>query len=308
MGTVTHVIVGDAHKIFLPDFGRIRAGRARFRGLRLWLTHLSGEALNRDNLTDLALLRLDLCLVVQVLDNGLPGAVEYAHLVPPGPSPDPYRIEKCRSAFDLKDNFLTFIRTLEAEFTRAVDGAQAADGRERAVLLGVATKERKNAEESMQELRRLADTAGLMVIDTILQNRPELDARTIIGKGKLDDVVIRAMQLGADVLVFDHDLKPSQLRNISDKTDLKVLDRTQLILDIFAQHAESRAGKLQVEVAQLRYVMPRLNLMNTAMSRLTGGIGGRGPGETKLEINKRRANERLSRLEKELKHLSRERE
>lgn len=308
MGTVTHVIVGDAHRIFLPDFGRVRAGRARFRGLRLWLTHLAGEPLNRDNLTDLALLRLDMCLVVQVLDNGMPGSVEYAHLIPPGPSPDPYRIEKLRSAYDLKDNFLTFIRELEGEFTRAIDGALAADGRERVVLLGVATRERKNADDSMAELKRLADTAGLQVIETIVQHRAELDPRTIIGKGKLDDVVIRAMQLGADVLVFDHDLKPSQLRTISDKTDLKVLDRTQLILDIFAQHAESRAGKLQVEVAQLRYIMPRLALMNTAMSRLTGGIGGRGPGETKLEINKRRANERLTRLERELKHLSRERE
>lgn len=308
MGTITHVIVGDAHKIFLPDFGRVRSGQARFRGLRLWLTHLNGEPLNRDNLTDLALLRLDLLVMVQVLGSGLPGAVEYAHLVPPGPSKESYRVEKAHSTYDLKDNFLTFIRELESEFNRTVDGTMASDGRERAMLVGVASKDRKDAEESLQELARLADTAQLHVIDQVLQKRPELDPSFIVGKGKLEDIVIRAMQLGADVLVFDHDLKPSQLRGISDKTDLKVLDRTQLILDIFAQHAESRAGKLQVEVAQLRYVMPRLGLMNTAMSRLTGGIGGRGPGETKLEINKRRANERLTRLERELKALSRERE
>lgn len=307
-GSIQHVIVGDAHRIFLPDFGRIRAGRDRFRGLRLWLTHLSGEGINRDNLTDLALLRLDLTLMVQVLSDGQPGPVEYAYLVPPGPSKELYRIEKARSVFDLKDNFLTFVRELENEFTRALNGTLAADGRERALLVGVATRERRNAEPSMEELARLADTAGLQVIDKILQRRPELDAGYIVGKGKLEEIVVRAMQLGADALVFDHDLKPSQLRSIADRTDLKVLDRTQLILDIFAQHAESRAGKLQVEVAQLRYVMPRLNLMNTAMSRLTGGIGGRGPGETKLEINRRRAHERLSRLERELKHLSQERE
>lgn len=307
-GGVEHVIVGDAHKIDLPDFGRARAGRARFRGLRLWLTHLAGEPLSRDNLTDLALLRLDVTLMVQVLETGQPGSVELAYLIPPSPGQLPYRIDKIRSIFELKENYLTFIRELEAEFARTVDAARDADRRERVLLLGIRTHKRHGAEESLAELNRLADTAGLLVVDQLLQSRPELDPSYVVGKGKLEEAVIRAMQLGADVLLFDHDLKPGQLRAIADHTDLKVLDRTQLILDIFAQHAESRAGKLQVEAAQLRYAMPRLNIMNTAMSRLTGGIGGRGPGETRLEINRRRAKERLSRLERELKELSRERE
>lgn len=307
-GAIEYVIVGDAHKIVLPDFGRTRAGHTRFRGLRLWLTHLSGESLTRDNLTDLALLRLDACIMVQVMEGGQPGLVEVAYLCPPGPSQRSYQIDKYRSIFDLKDNYLTFIRALEAEFAQTVDATRQADQRERVLLLGIRTRERRTAEDSLAELARLADTAGLIVVDRLLQTRAELDPSYVVGKGKLEEAVVRAMQLGADVLLFDHDLKPGQLRAIADHTDLKVLDRTQLILDIFAQHAESRAGKLQVEAAQLRYAMPRLNIMNTAMSRLTGGIGGRGPGETRLEINRRRAKERLSRLERELKELSRERE
>ena len=150
------------------------------------------------------------------------------------------------------------------------------------------------ANASLDELQRLADTAGLQVVDRVLQVKKQYDGRTLIGKGKLEEVLVRAMQLGADVLIFDRELSPTQLRNIASETELKVLDRTQLILDIFAQRATTREGKLQVELAQLRYMMPRLAIMPTAMSRLTGGIGGRGPGETKLEINRRRADERVT--------------
>jgi len=307
-GVCTHVMVGDAHKIFLPEFGRVRAGRDRFRGLRLWITHLNGEPLTRDNLTDLALLRLDLCLVIQAQLNGLPGAAEYAYLIPPNPQNQTYRQEKFRSVHDLGEGFNSFIRTLEDEFSRETGRTRSGDTREGVILLGVGTRDRDDAQECLEELARLADTAGLAVLDTVLQYRSNIDPKYVVGRGKLEDTVIRAMQIGAEVLVFDLDLKPSQLRSISERTDLKVLDRTQLILDIFAQHAESRAGKLQVEVAQLRYMLPRMGIMTTAMSRLTGGIGGRGPGETKLEINKRRARERLTRLDRQLRDLSRERD
>jgi GTP-binding protein HflX len=159
----------------------------------------------------------------------------------------------------------------------------------------------------MRELEQLAETAGFDVVDTVLQPKKQIDGRTFIGSGKLQEIIVRAMHLGVDAVLFDRELSPSQLRNISEETDLKVLDRTQVILDIFAQHATSREGKLQVELAQLRYVMPRAAIMSTAMSRLTGGIGGRGPGETKLEINKRRAEERLTRLERELETLTKDR-
>jgi GTP-binding protein HflX len=138
--------------------------------------------------------------------------------------------------------------------------------------------------------------------------RDRVDPRYALGRGKLEDVVIRAMQLDAETLIFDRNLRPAQASNIAAMTDLKVIDRTQLILDIFAQHAESSDGKLQVELAQMRYLLPRLGQRDDALSRLTGGIGGRGPGETKLEVGRRRARERITRLQSQLKRLSRQRE
>ncbi len=143
--------------------------------------------------------------------------------------------------------------------------------------------------------------------ETIIQQRRKADPRYLMGLGKLKEIAIRALHQGADLIIFDQELNPSQIRSITDKIDLKVIDRTQLILDIFAQRAKSREGQLQVELAQLKYLLPRLVTRNTAMSRLTGGIGGRGPGETKLEINRRRVRDRIKRLEKSLSLVSRHR-
>ena len=159
----------------------------------------------------------------------------------------------------------------------------------------------------MAELRELCRTAGVKVLDVLVQRRPDPDPKFLVGRGKLDEILLRAMQLGAEAVIFDPDLTSGQARAISEATELKVLDRTMLILDIFAQHATSRDGKLQVELAQLRYALPRLIEKNTMMSRLTGGIGGRGPGETKLEINRRRARERIHLLEKRLEELAEDR-
>jgi GTP-binding protein HflX len=161
----------------------------------------------------------------------------------------------------------------------------------------------------MAELRELAESAGVVVVDELIQRRPSVDPRTVLGKGKLDEVLIRAMQLGADAIIFDRELQPAQVRSISEATDLKVIDRSQLILDIFAQRAQSHEGKIQVELAQLKYMLPRLVMgQNSAFSRLAGGIGGRGPGETKLETDRRRVRDRIHRLEKELASQAKRRE
>jgi GTP-binding protein HflX len=159
----------------------------------------------------------------------------------------------------------------------------------------------------MQELLELARTAGVRVVDTAIQFREALDGRTLVGKGKLEEICLTALHKGAEMIIFDRDLGPSQLHAITDATDLKVLDRTMLILDIFARRAKSKGGQLQVELAQLKYSLPRLKERQTGMSRLTGGIGGQGPGETKLEIDRRRAKERITRLERELSKFSGER-
>ena len=310
-GAVTHVIVGDAKRLFIPDLGRARAGRGRFRGLRLLHTHILGESLSRDDLTDLSLLRLDLIAALQVGDLGLPGTLEYATLLPPREvrsDQEPWRTEGPLRVHGLQEDFTDLIAALEGEFKDATGEAAKVDGRPRAILIGVEENNEPGLQRRLDELGRLADTAGLQVIDSIVQRRRRVDPRTLVGSGKLDELLVRSMYLEADLLVFDRDLSPSQGKAIAARTELKVIDRTQLILDIFAQHALSRDGRLQVELAQLKYLLPRLSLMQASLSRLTGGIGGRGPGETKLEIRGRRARDRIVRLEKQLDELGRKRQ
>jgi GTP-binding protein HflX len=311
-GQIEHVIVGDAHRLWLPEIGRLRAARGRFRGLRLVHTHLGGEGLTHDDLTDLALLRLDLVAAIVVEPGGRAGTVHMAHLVPENAGNAIWRELPPRPASRLDVDFLALIRSLEEEFTRTTDAPASTDeGKDRAILVHVATgaAARGGADSAARiaELRELARTAGVRVLDVVEQKRPQADPKTLLGRGKLEQVVLRAMQLGAELLIFDPDLTPGQARTISDSTELKVIDRTMLILDIFAQRAQTRDGKLQVELAQLRYTLPRLVEKNTMMSRLTGGIGGRGPGETKLEISRRRARERISRLEHEIEELGAQR-
>ena len=179
--------------------------------------------------------------------------------------------------------------------------------KERVILIGVSTSDGDDTEESLKELKELADTAGAESVGTVIQNREAVHPGTYIGKGKIEEVRAMAFGLNATGVICDDELSPAQLNNLADITERKVLDRTQLILDIFAQHAVTRAGKLQVELAQLRYTQPRLTGKNRAMDRLMGGIGGRGPGETKLETDRRRSRERMARLRKELDQLRRQR-
>src|SRR4029078_10182670 len=180
--------------------------------------------------------------------------------------------------------------------------ASRQDGlKDRSILVGVTTGAIADAEESMAELQKLASAAGIVVQDKIIQRRQAIDPRTVLGRGKLDELLVRSLQLGADMLVFDRELSPAQVRSLSEATDLKIIDRSQLILDIFAQRAQSSEGKIQVELAQLKYLLPRLIAgQDSAFSRLAGGIGGRGPGETKLEMDRRRVRDRINRLEKEI--------
>ena len=302
-GSVTHVVVGDASKLDLPDVGRLRGAAGRFRGLLLVHTHLRGEGLTRDDLTDLALLRLDAVAAIVVGAHGRPGPLHVGHLLPDGPSDRPWRELPPESVHAPTTDFAELIAGLEQAYGKAHRGTAAAAG-ERALVVHVAIGRAVDAEARQAEIRELCRTAGVAVADLVVQRRPAADPRYLVGRGKLDEILLRAMQLGVGLVVFDHDLTPGQARAISDATELRVIDRTMLILDIFAQHAESADGKLQVELAQLRYTLPRLIEKNTMMSRLTGGIGGRGPGETKLEISRRRARERINLLEKKLANLA----
>jgi GTP-binding protein HflX len=312
-GEVDCVVVGDAAKLMLPDIGRLRAAEGRFRGLRLVHTHLRGEPLTRDDLVDLVRLRLDLVAAIQLAHGGEPRSIVYAHNVPAEPGLTPYREVGPLPIGQAHVDVGRLMAELEAEFARRARAREvkAKDGR--AILVHVGDRSKgiragRDAEGSMRELHELARTAGTDVVDSVIQLRDRVDPKLVLGKGKLEDVVVRAIELDATVLVFDRELTPAQASAIARHTDLKVIDRTQLILDIFAQRAESRDGKLQVELAQLKYAMPRLALKDDSLSRLTGGIGGRGPGETKLEIGRRRAKDRVAHLEQQLKQLAFRRE
>ncbi|MGE0131257.1 MAG: GTPase HflX [Blastocatellales bacterium] len=313
-GHVTDVIVGDATKIVLPAQDRSRLGHSRFNGLRCLHTHLRGEkGLTHDDLTDLALLRLDLMAAIDVdPQTGLPGMVRAAHLLPAkahklngdeNGAVEPYRFLDPALPSQLDVDFVEMITSLEEEMARNRGARRAADNRDRAILVGVTTSATAEAQDSIDELRELAISGGLVVLDEIIQRRKDLEPKTLVGKGKLDDIIIRSLQLGADMIVFDRELSPSQVRSINAATDLKILDRSQLILDIFAQRAQTAEGRIQVELAQLKYLLPRLSGSGAEMSRLMGGIGGRGPGETKLEVDRRRVRERIALLEDKLKHV-----
>jgi GTPase len=300
-GRITSVIVGDNQKIVIPDISSFRSAAGRLKGLRCIHTHLNNESLTRDDLTDLALLHLDMIAAITVGHDGKGSKIHIGHIRPDKSEGLPYIILPPFSVNNPDPDCLDRIKAIETELSRGETRIAAEDRhKEKALLVSVTTKARKKAIASLEELKELAETSGINALDIIMQQRKKIDARYLMGRGKLGELTILALQTGAAILIFDQELNPSQIRSITDQTDLKVIDRTQLILDIFARRAISKEGKLQVELAQLKYLLPRLITKNTAMSRLTGGIGGRGPGETKLEINRRRVRDKIRQLEKSL--------
>jgi GTP-binding protein HflX len=306
-GKIAFVIVGDHKQIVIPSLENYRGASGRLKGLRCVHTHLQNEALTNDDLTDLSLLRLDMMAAIITAGDGRPQQVHVAHLLPKGQQRKPYQILPVLLPGQLDMDCPAFIQALETELARKTDGHIANTGNEHALLVSISANSRKQAQQSLTELKKLANSSGIEIAGTMTQQRVNSDSKLLIGRGKLQDLAVMALQEGATVIIFDQELNPSQIRSITDQIDLKVIDRTQLILDIFAQRASTREGKLQVELAQLKYLLPRLVVKNTAMSRLTGGIGGRGPGETKLEINRRRVRERITALEKSLSAVRRHR-
>lgn len=280
------------------------------RGLRLVHTHLKSESLTMDDLTDLVLLRLDYITAITIDPNGFPQLYYSAHINAGQDSEKLWNLIEKQYPGQLKEGVLSEIAEIENSLTKRRDNLKAAQKLNRAILVGVYLngKFARSPESSMAELKELCRTAEIYVVDTFSQKRSALDASTVLGKGKIQEIILKAIQQDVELLVFDLELSPSQAKKISDFSDLKVIDRTQLILDIFAKNAKSRDGKLQVELAQLKYLKGRLSELDDNMSRLTGGIGGRGPGETKFEIGKRRVEDKIHRLENEIKSLRNRRE
>lgn len=313
-GQVIRVGVGTPRQTQIPPLELPRYGGDRLCGIRCLATELKDEAPSKGSLTAMVLQRLDALVLLSVSNQGFAkrggGATGYveqvylAHLVPNLETP--WIVSSPLTLDDVADqDFLDLVQSLEAEFqresrTRAVDHDQ-----DQVVLVGTQTQDVSpdRFEENLKELQRLVESAGGQVLDIIRQRRPRPHPQTVIGEGKVEEVSLMVQTLGANLVVFDRELSPAQGRNLERLLGVSVVDRTEVILDIFAQRARSGAGKLQVELAQLEYRLPRLTGRGQAMSRLGGGIGTRGPGETKLETERRSIQSRIAKLQRDVTQL-----
>ncbi|MCP9472046.1 MAG: GTPase HflX [Nitrospira sp.] len=305
-GIVQEVIVGTDLCLTPTTAAKFRAGPRSLRGLRFIRTQLHDQPLSQEAITDLAYLRLDLIGALSVSPEGTPGRFYLAHILPPNEENKLCNVlgavpfHRCAIQFD------RFIEDLEAKVQAARGHQVIKKGHEAAILVSASPQGRGEQEERLTELAELARSAGVTVIDRVVQRTDDGHQRYLLGSGKLKEVLIRTLHQGADMVIVDQTLTPAQSRAIAEMTDIKVIDRTQLILDIFARRAHSREGKVQVELAQLRYLLPRLSGKGADLSRLGGGIGARGPGETKLETDRRRIRDRITRLERELELFSKQ--
>jgi GTP-binding protein HflX len=299
-GQMESVIIGNDHELVIPHLSRTRSGLRLLRGVRLVHTHLKNQPLTQDDLTDLALLRLDLIVALGVGKNGGLQDVYVAHNVPHSSKDQAYVQLKPCAFQSFQMNCLEFVQSLEQDILKGCQGSREGIREGRALLVSVGTGRVAFQQERLDELQELVRAQDVEVLGCVTQRPAAIHPKYVVGSGKMKDLAIQALQSGADTLIFDQDLTPAQVRGISELTDLRVLDRSQVILDIFAKRAHSHIGNIQVELAQLRYRLPRLAQSSTAFSRLAGGIGTRGPGETKLESDRRRIRERIQHLERDL--------
>jgi GTPase len=316
-GQVIRIGVGTPRQTQIPPLELPRYGAGRLSGIRCLATSPKPEPPKEAALTAMALQRLDALVVFTLTGGGFQrrggGATGYiqtvylAYLLPQAESPwhvsEPLSLEELagRDLLDLvsqlEENLQVFAETLETP--------QPTTGIDQALLVGLMTEKipLQRFQDGLQELARLVESAGGVVVETLRQKRSQPHPQTVVGEGKVQEIALRAQTVGANLIVFDRDLSPAQVRNLETQVGVRVLDRTEVILDIFAQRAQSQAGKLQVELAQLEYMLPRLRGKGRAMSRLGGGIGTRGPGETKLETERRAIQRRIHYLQRDVNQL-----
>lgn len=299
-GRVTHVILGDDHQIEIPEIRARRVGSKRLTGLRCIHTHVKRENITRDDLNDLLLLRLDLMATVEVLPDGAPGKITLAHVNVQ--SDEPYLVNGPAPLEEIQKLFEGLIPQIESDLERQ-SSLVSVDKKQTAMLIHVSDLPQDSMDSSLNELEELARTAYIHVVDRVTQRRENPDPRYLMGKGKLQEFMIKALSHGINMVIFDTELSPLQLKAISDFTDIEVMDRTQLILTIFERRAHSSDGMVRVNLAKMRYLLPRLGAKESALSRIRGGIGLRGPGETTAEIQRRHLKSRIEKLEKELETL-----
>ncbi len=303
------IFLGDCHEFpFEELLGRSREAKYRLRGYRLVHTHLKNSDFSQPDLVTLLNERLDMVGLLEVSKQGAPGKFKLAYILPPNPEEKKWEVESYNDLGRIDINCDELIEDIEQDLQRSYYEHGGERGKEGVLLVGFSTGFRSEAEESLSELKSLARSAGKAVLDSVIQTRKQIDPRYLIGKGKLNEVILNAKHVGAEKIIFDVELSPAQVKAISDETNLEVQDRTQLILEIFAKHATTSEGKLQVRLAQLKYNLPRLVGQGVELSQLGGGIGTRGPGEKRLEEQRRTFRKQIDQLEKQITNISRRRE
>ena len=315
-GQVIRVGVGTPGQTQIPPLELPRYGVQRLSGIRCLTTSLKSNPPNEASLTAMVRQRLDALITLTLSSRGVMrkggGASGFiqegylAHLLPVKENQSYWEVSQPQDIEEIAaQDFLDLVNSLEAEFSREYIAQEVSDDQERVLLVGLMTSEieQQKFQDSLQELALLVDSAGGKVLATIEQKRSHPHPQTLVGAGKVEEIALQVQTLGVNIVVFDRELSPAQVRNLELQFGVRVVDRTEVILDIFAQRAQSRAGKLQVELAQLEYMLPRLTGRGQAMSRLGGGIGTRGPGETKLETERRAIQKRITRLQKEVNQL-----
>lgn len=305
-GIVQEVILGDSTTANLPGFDG-RRSEYRLSGMRCIHTHPdSCSQLSKADLSALTKFRYDAMIAIGIQEN-FPPQISFAFL-------SEYSLERGFSASEFgpmeveefcEINLMPIILAVEKEFAKIIAPQEVDNMKERAVIVGIDTgnKARWAVEESLTELKQLAETAGAEVVGRISQKRERADSSLYIGRGKVQEIMLLCQQEHADVVVCDDELTPAQQRNLERALGTKIIDRTALILDIFAQRARTHEGKLQVELAQMQYNLPRIMGQGLLLSRLGGGIGTRGPGESKLEMDRRHIRDRINDIKNELERV-----
>ncbi|MBD2318156.1 GTPase HflX [Pseudanabaena sp. FACHB-1050] len=314
-GQVIRVAIGTPNQTKIPPLELPRYGSDRLSGLRCICASPDALPPNPTDLTAMLMQRLDALIILPVNPKGYAERGYLAHLLPATDTELPEQQNAWRVSTPMtiealsKQDFLELVEGLEEEFSRNFAGRATDDDRDRVVLVGLMHQKEKSDSMpfTMIELGQLVESAGGKVLDALWQKRERPHPQTVLGEGKVLELAIAAQTKGANLVVFDRELTASQTRNIERMIGLRVSDRTEVILDIFAQRAQSSEGKLQVELAQLEYRLPRLAGHGQALSRLGGGIGTRGPGETKLETDRRVIQKRITFLQQQVNHLQAQR-
>ena len=305
-GQIIEIAVGDNATVELPSFSG-RRGAGRLSGIRCIHTHPGGNPyLSGVDISALKNNKYDAMVAIGVVSPDFTKSELTFGLITGIDSNENYTAE-CYGPYSIEDaeniNFVNTVSTIERILDKQTGTASLQVMSERAILIGMEWGRNDSlwtVDDSLEELKQLADTAGATVIKKFIQKRPKPDPAFFIGRGKVQELALYAQQENIDLCIFDDELSPAQQRNIESVMGIRILDRTALILDIFAQRARTNEGKLQVELAQLQYTLPRIMGKGLMLSRLGGGIGTRGPGETKLEVDRRRIRDRIAFIKEQI--------